>query len=159
MALKLYKDWPVLATFRRIHDVRKTSKVRRENRRQRRDKLAPKLRRDRAEVTRFLGPGFVNNAFYTVSCCVPGTQKVLHIQCNVLACFIKCSSGNVTWKKFVQSYKPKVTIGRVIIRYLISIYKWLWRSWQSGRLRYQRTRVRFQSSATFIEHLFTVNYL
>ena len=37
--------------------------------------------------------------------------------------------------------------------------KWLWRNWQSGRLRYQRTRVRFQSSATFIEHLFTVNCL
>ena len=34
--------------------------------------------------------------------------------------------------------------------------KWLWRSWQSGRLRYERTRVRIQSSATFIEHLFTV---
>ena len=28
--------------------------------------------------------------------------------------------------------------------------KWLWRSWQSGHLRYQRTRVRIQSSATFI---------
>ena len=36
------------------------------------------------------------------------------------------------------------------------IGKWLWRSWQSGCLRYQRTRVRIQSSATFIEHLFTV---
>ena len=35
--------------------------------------------------------------------------------------------------------------------------QWLWRSWQSGHFRYQRTRVRIQSSATFIEHLFTVN--
>ena len=37
--------------------------------------------------------------------------------------------------------------------------KWLWRSWQSGRFQYQRTRVRIQSLATFIEHLFTVNCL
>ena len=35
--------------------------------------------------------------------------------------------------------------------------KWLWRSWQSGRLQYQRTRVRIQPLATFIEHLFTVS--
>ena len=32
--------------------------------------------------------------------------------------------------------------------------KWLWRSWQSGRLRYQMTRVRIQSSATFTEHIY-----
>ena len=37
------------------------------------------------------------------------------------------------------------------------IGQWLWRSWQSSHFRYQRTRVRIQSSATFIEHLFTVN--
>ena len=37
--------------------------------------------------------------------------------------------------------------------------KWLWRSWQSGRLQYQRTQVRILSSATFIEHLFAVNCL
>ena len=37
--------------------------------------------------------------------------------------------------------------------------KWLWRSWQSGCFGCQRTRVRIQSSATFIDHLFTVNYL
>ena len=37
--------------------------------------------------------------------------------------------------------------------------KWLWRSWQSGRFQYQRTRVQIQSSATFIEHLLTVNCL
>ena len=37
--------------------------------------------------------------------------------------------------------------------------KWLWRSWQSGHLQSQRTRVRIQSSATFIEHLFTVSCL
>ena len=30
----------------------------------------------------------------------------------------------------------------------------LWRSWQSGCVRYQRTQVRIQSSATFFEHLF-----
>ena len=30
--------------------------------------------------------------------------------------------------------------------------KWLWPSWQSGRLQFQRTRVQIQSSATFIEH-------
>ena len=34
--------------------------------------------------------------------------------------------------------------------------QWLWRSWQSGFFRYQRTRVQIQSSATFIEHLLTV---
>ena len=32
---------------------------------------------------------------------------------------------------------------------------WLWCSWQSGRFRYQRTPVRIQSLATFIEHFFT----
>ena len=37
--------------------------------------------------------------------------------------------------------------------------KWLWCNWQSGRLQYQKTRVRIQSSATLIEHLFTVNCL
>ena len=37
--------------------------------------------------------------------------------------------------------------------------QWLWRSWQSSCFQYQRTRVRIQSSATFIEHLFTFNYL
>ena len=36
---------------------------------------------------------------------------------------------------------------------------WLWHSWQCGRFRYQRTRFRIQSSATFIEQLFTVNCL
>ena len=35
--------------------------------------------------------------------------------------------------------------------------QWSWCSWQSGRFQYQRTRVRIQSSATFIGHLFTVN--
>ena len=34
--------------------------------------------------------------------------------------------------------------------------QWLWRSWQSSRFQYQRTQVRIQSLATFIEHLFTV---
>ena len=34
----------------------------------------------------------------------------------------------------------------------------MWRSYQSGRFRYQRTWVRIQSSASFIEHLFSVNF-
>ena len=38
------------------------------------------------------------------------------------------------------------------------VVQWLWRSWQSGRFQYQRTQVRIQSSATFIEHVFTVNF-
>ena len=37
--------------------------------------------------------------------------------------------------------------------------QWLWRSWQSGRFQYQWTRVQIQSSATFIEHLLSVNCL
>ena len=36
---------------------------------------------------------------------------------------------------------------------LPSLGLWLWHSWQRGRFRYQRTRVRIQSSATFIEQL------
>ena len=32
--------------------------------------------------------------------------------------------------------------------------KWLWRSWQSGRFLHQRTQVRIQSLAFFIEHFF-----
>ena len=39
---------------------------------------------------------------------------------------------------------------------LTAVGQWLWRSWQSGHFRYQRSRVRIQSSATFIKHLFTV---
>ena len=35
--------------------------------------------------------------------------------------------------------------------------QWLWYSWQHGRFRIQRTRVRIQSPATFIKQLFTVN--
>ena len=35
--------------------------------------------------------------------------------------------------------------------------QWLWLSWYSGRFRYQRSAVRIQSLAKFIEHLFTVN--
>ena len=31
--------------------------------------------------------------------------------------------------------------------------QWLWHSWQHGRFRYQRTRVRIQSWATFSEHI------
>ena len=33
----------------------------------------------------------------------------------------------------------------------------VWLSWESGRFQYQRSAVRIQSSAKFIEHLFTVN--
>ena len=52
----------------------------------------------------------------------------------------------------------------LFLRYLFSSFEqltgqWLWHSWQSGCFRYQRTRVRIQSTATFIEHLFTVNCL
>ena len=32
---------------------------------------------------------------------------------------------------------------------------WTWHSWQRGRFQYQRIRVGIQSSATFIEQLFT----
>ena len=35
----------------------------------------------------------------------------------------------------------------------------VWHSWQRGRFRYQRTRVRIQSLAIFIEQLFTVNFV
>ena len=35
--------------------------------------------------------------------------------------------------------------------------QWLWRSWQSSRFRYQRFTVQIQSSAKFVEHMFTVN--
>ena len=35
--------------------------------------------------------------------------------------------------------------------------QWLWLSWQSGRFWYQRSGVRIQTLAIFIEHLFTAN--
>ena len=35
--------------------------------------------------------------------------------------------------------------------------QWLWLSWQSGRFQYQRSAIRIQSLAKFIEHLFAVN--
>ena len=37
--------------------------------------------------------------------------------------------------------------------------QWLWHSWQHSWLRYQRTRVRIQSSATFTEQFRNVNCL
>ena len=38
-------------------------------------------------------------------------------------------------------------------RYLI-FGQWLWHSWQRGRFRYKKTRVRIQSSATFVENIY-----
>ena len=35
--------------------------------------------------------------------------------------------------------------------------QWLWLSWQSGCFQYQRSAVQIQSSAKFIEQLYTVN--
>ena len=40
-----------------------------------------------------------------------------------------------------------------------SVVRWLWLSWQSSRFQYQRSAVRIQSSATFIEPIFPVNCL
>ena len=56
--------------------------------------------------------------------------------------------------KFTEDTKPNLSS-----KLKIQQGKWLWRSWQGGCLQYERTRVRIQSSATFIEHLVTVSCL
>ena len=43
-----------------------------------------------------------------------------------------------------------------IVRKQFYFGQWLWHSWQRGPFQYQRSRVRIQSPATFIEQLFTV---
>ena len=46
------------------------------------------------------------------------------------------------------------------LKTMFKVGQWfLWRSWQSSRFRYRRTRVQIQSSVTFIEHLLTANCL
>ena len=78
----------------------------------------------------------------------------------------KCPSRIRRWDSNSQlsDYKSPPLITRPgLLSYCLLLKfdwgQWLWSSWQSGRFQFQRTRVQIQSSATFIEHLFTVNCL
>ena len=66
------------------------------------------------------------------------------------------------WRSlFTLFLSPKRVIlmwSRYLCIYVLNLEKictgqWLWHSWQRGRFLYQRTSVRMESSANFIEHV------